>query len=127
MTLKNTVLVIFCFNAQMFIFYTRWSNKVSLFCVVLFCKCMYIGFISRIARSAKSGLQYGECWAGGENRVLILCNQLLLQLLTQIIVTVQHMYGHIEDVHEAVWCHLTNFFHIFHVVQLSHFLEKLSI
>ena len=63
--------------------------------------------------------------AGGENRVLILCNQLLLQLLTQIFETLQNVYGHIEDVHEAVWCHLKNLFHIFHVVELCHFFAKI--
>ena len=61
---------------------------------------------------------------GRGNRVPILCNQLLLQLLTQIFETLQNVWGHIEDVHEAVWCHLMNFSHIFHVVVLCHFFAE---
>ena len=51
-------------------------------------------------RAAGLGRQGGR--AGGTNRVPILCNQLLLQLLTHIFETLQNVYEHIEDVHEAV-------------------------
>ena len=64
--------VVLCHLKIFFLYFPRWGTLSFFFCK----KC--------------------------QRRVPILCNQHLLQLLTQIFETLQNIFGHIKDMQEAV-------------------------